>query len=68
MLKLGILIDAAAEVPQRVLEALRQFEAEPSVSNIRAQMQHLSGQAYAYAAPSQLDQPGTQCPHCRFCG
>jgi fatty acid-binding protein DegV len=39
----------------QVLEALRQFESEPSVANIRANMQRLSKNAYCYLAPGQLD-------------
>ncbi len=39
----------------QVMEALRQFDAEPSVANIRANMQRLSKSAYCYVAPSQLD-------------
>jgi DegV family protein with EDD domain len=39
----------------QVMEALRQFEAEPSVANIRANIQRLSQNAYCYVAPSQLD-------------
>ena len=39
----------------QVMEALRQFEAEPSVANIRANMQRLSKNAYCYVAPSRLD-------------
>lgn len=39
----------------QVMEALRQFEVEPSVPNIRANMQRLSKSAYCYVAPSQLD-------------
>ncbi|MGZ5194133.1 MAG: DegV family protein, partial [Ramlibacter sp.] len=35
----------------QVLEALRQFEAEPLVSNIRANMQELAKSAYGYLAP-----------------
>jgi fatty acid-binding protein DegV len=39
----------------QVMEALRQFEVEPSVAHIRANMQRLSKSAYCYVAPSQLD-------------
>ena len=39
----------------QVLEALREFEAEPLVSNIRNHMQDLSKSAYGYLAPSNLD-------------
>ncbi|MGE0496799.1 MAG: DegV family protein [Ramlibacter sp.] len=39
----------------QVLEALRNFEAEPLVANIRTQMQELSKSAYGYLAPSNLD-------------
>jgi DegV family protein with EDD domain len=39
----------------QVLEALRQFEAEPLVSNIRTNMQELAKSAYGYLAPSNLD-------------
>jgi DegV family protein with EDD domain len=39
----------------QVMEALRQFELEPSVPHIRANMQRLSKSAYCYVAPSQLD-------------
>jgi DegV family protein with EDD domain len=39
----------------QVLEALRLFEAEPLVSNIRTNMQELAKSAYGYLAPSNLD-------------
>jgi DegV family protein with EDD domain len=39
----------------QVMEALRQFEADPSAANIRASIQRLSQHAYGYVAPSQLD-------------
>jgi DegV family protein with EDD domain len=39
----------------QVMEALRQFEVEPSVANIRSNIQRLSKNAYCYVAPSQLD-------------
>ncbi len=39
----------------QVLEALRLFEAEPSVAQIRANIQRFSKNAYFYVAPSQLD-------------
>jgi DegV family protein with EDD domain len=39
----------------QVLEALREFEAEPVVGNIRSQMQKLSRSSYGYLAPSNLD-------------
>jgi DegV family protein with EDD domain len=39
----------------QVLEALRQFEAEPLVSNIRNNMQELAKSAYGYLAPANLD-------------
>ncbi|MCJ0764945.1 DegV family protein [Variovorax terrae] len=39
----------------QVLEALRKFEAEPLVANIRTHLQELSRSAYGYMAPSQLD-------------
>lgn len=39
----------------QVMEVLRQFDAEPSVANIRASMQRLSKNAYCYVAPSRLD-------------
>lgn len=39
----------------QVMEALRQFEVEPSVANIRTNIQRLSRCAYCYVAPSQLD-------------
>lgn len=39
----------------QVLEALRSFEAEPLVANIRTRMQELSRSAYGYLAPSNLD-------------
>ncbi len=39
----------------QVMEALRQFEVEPSVANIRDNMQRLSKSAYCYVAPSKLD-------------
>jgi fatty acid-binding protein DegV len=39
----------------QVMEALRQFEAAPSVSHVRTSMQQLSKSAYCYVAPSQLD-------------
>jgi fatty acid-binding protein DegV len=39
----------------QVLEALRQFEAEPMVSSIRTHMQELSQSAYGYLAPGDLD-------------
>jgi DegV family protein with EDD domain len=39
----------------QVMEALRQFEVEPSPANIRANIQRLSKNAYCYVAPSQLD-------------
>ncbi len=39
----------------QVMEALRQLEVEPSVANIRANIQRLSQSAYCYVAPSQLD-------------
>jgi DegV family protein with EDD domain len=39
----------------QVLEALREFEAEPLVANIRTHMQDLSKSAYGYLAPSNLD-------------
>jgi fatty acid-binding protein DegV len=38
-----------------VLEALREFEAEPLVANIRTHMQALSKSSYGYLAPSNLD-------------
>jgi DegV family protein with EDD domain len=39
----------------QVLEALREFEAEPLVANIRTHMQALSKSSYGYLAPSNLD-------------
>ena len=39
----------------QVMEALRQFDAEPSVANIRDNMQKSSKNAYCYVAPSNLD-------------
>jgi DegV family protein with EDD domain len=39
----------------QVLEALRLFEAEPLVSNIRTNMQELAKSAYGYLAPANLD-------------
>jgi fatty acid-binding protein DegV len=39
----------------QVMEVLRQFEAEPSATSIRANIQRLSKNAYCYVAPSQLD-------------
>jgi fatty acid-binding protein DegV len=39
----------------QVMEALRQFEVEPSIANIRGNMQRLSKSAYGYLAPGQLD-------------
>lgn len=39
----------------QVLQALRQFEAEPLVANIRTNMQELSKSAYGYLAPANLD-------------
>ena len=39
----------------QVLEALRQFEAEPLVGNIRAHMLALSKSAHGYMAPGNLD-------------
>ena len=39
----------------QVMEALRQFDAEPSVANIRDNMQKSSKNAYCYIAPSNLD-------------
>jgi len=39
----------------QVLEALREFEAEPAVANIRSHMQQLSRSSYGYLAPSNLD-------------
>jgi hypothetical protein len=39
----------------QVLEALREFEAEPLVANIRTHMQELSKSSYGYLAPSNLD-------------
>jgi DegV family protein with EDD domain len=39
----------------QVLEALREFEAEPMVANIRSHMQDLSRSSYGYLAPANLD-------------
>jgi DegV family protein with EDD domain len=39
----------------QVLEALREFEAEPVVANIRSHMQRLSRSSYGYLAPGNLD-------------
>lgn len=39
----------------QVLEALRAFEAEPVVANIRSHMQELSRSSYGYLAPGNLD-------------
>ena len=39
----------------QVLEALRVFEAEPLVSNVRARMQESARAAHGYLAPSNLD-------------
>lgn len=39
----------------QVMEALRSFEAEPLVSNVRQRMLDLSKSAYGYLAPANLD-------------
>ncbi len=39
----------------QVMEALRQFNLNPSVANLRTQFNELSRSAYLYIAPSQLD-------------